>query len=84
MAETFEDLQLKAIDDAYSERIKSLFGTLFTNLLTCTEMSDGERLSIEHFAVGLRVARQAREIAVGLAIGKKAGPAHDRPAADVA
>jgi len=42
MAETFEDLQLKAIDDAYSERIKSLFGTLFTNLLTCTEMSDGK------------------------------------------
>jgi hypothetical protein len=83
MADAFEELQLKAIDDAFSERIKSLFGILFTNLLPGTKAAD-ERLCIEHFAAGLQVAQQAREIAIKLANSGRPGPAHGKPAPGVA
>ena len=83
MADSFDDVQLKAIDDAYSDKIKSLFANLFTSLLPGGKPSE-QKLGIEEFALGLRVAQQARELAIKLATGSKPGSAHDKPTADVA
>jgi hypothetical protein len=63
MAKNSDDLELDAIDDAFKEKLKDLFGKLVTNLMVTTDDRAGEQKSADQFASGLDFARRARAIA---------------------
>ncbi|QPF82614.1 hypothetical protein IC762_23050 [Bradyrhizobium genosp. L] len=58
-----KDLEAKAIDEAYKDRLSGLFGTLFGNLLNRAGQRNGEQQSFDDFKHGLAVARRALELA---------------------
>lgn len=64
MAKNSDDVELDAIDDAFKDKLKDLFGKLVTNLMVTTDGRGGEQKSADQFATGLDFARRAREIAL--------------------
>lgn len=64
VAKNSDDLELDAIDDAFQDKLKDLFGKLVTNLMVATDGRDGEQKSADQFATGLDFARRARAIAL--------------------
>jgi len=64
VAKNSDDLELDAIDDAFQDKLKDLFGKLVTNLMVTTDGGGGEQKPADQFAVGLEFARRARQIAL--------------------
>jgi hypothetical protein len=58
-----KDLETKAIDGAYSDRLSSLFGTFVSNLMQRSGQRNGEQQSFDDFKHGLAIARRALELA---------------------
>lgn len=64
MSETTNTEEVEAINDAFREKIRDLFGKLVTNLITGRP---GEQKAAEQFSVGLGFARRARDLALDAA-----------------
>ena len=63
MGQDLKDLEAEAIDDAYKDRLSSLFGTFVSNLVQRSGQRNGEQQSFEDFKHGLAIARRALDLA---------------------
>ena len=62
MANSGNTAEVTAIEDAYADRIRMLYGVLATNLV---DSAVSEQQSVQRFVKGLTVARRAKELALG-------------------
>ena len=65
MDQDLKDLETKAIDEAYGDRLSSLFGTFVSNLMQRSGQRNGEQQSLDDFKHGLAITRRALELARG-------------------
>jgi hypothetical protein len=64
MAQTSNNPEVDAINDAFHDRMCLLFGVLVGNLVDTADVHGGEQKSIERFSKGLGFTRRARELAL--------------------
>ena len=64
MAQTSDNPEVDAINDAFHDKMCLLFGVLVGNLIDTADVHGGEQKSIDRFSKGLGFARRARELAL--------------------
>jgi hypothetical protein len=64
MAQTSDNPEVDAINDAFHDRMCILFGVLVGNLIDTADVPGGEQKSIERFSKGLGHTRRAKELAL--------------------
>jgi hypothetical protein len=65
MTQTADDLESQAIEAAYRDKLSGLFDMFVRRMMDRSDDHDGEQKSVREFEVGLKVARRARELALG-------------------